>query len=97
MTLIEFQNSLHQAEPPTVISPLLRALWFDGKNRWTEAHEIVQDMETKDAAAIHAYLHRKEGDAGNARYWYQRAGLPFFTNSLEEEWQSLALKLLKHT
>jgi hypothetical protein len=25
---------------------------------------------------VHAYFHRKQGDQGNAVYWYGRAGMP---------------------
>lgn len=42
---------------------------------WEAAHEIVQRDEADPTAAwIHAVLHKIEGDAGNARYWYRRAG-----------------------
>ena len=54
--------------------PPLAALWWAAKGNWDEAHKIVQDEETADAAWVHAYLHRVEGDLGNAGYWYRRAG-----------------------
>jgi hypothetical protein len=42
---------------------------------WAQAHEIVQqDEEDATSCWIHAVLHKIEGDAGNARYWYRRAG-----------------------
>lgn len=42
---------------------------------WERAHEIVQRDETDPTAAwIHAVIHKIEGDVGNARYWYRRAG-----------------------
>jgi hypothetical protein len=42
---------------------------------WQAAHEIVQQHETdREAAWIHAVVHRMEGDLGNARYWYSRCG-----------------------
>jgi hypothetical protein len=42
---------------------------------WDEAHGIVQADEADPMACwIHAVLHKIEGDAGNARYWYARAG-----------------------
>jgi hypothetical protein len=42
---------------------------------WDAAHGIVQRHETDATAAwIHAVLHKMEGDAGNSRYWYRRAG-----------------------
>jgi hypothetical protein len=41
---------------------------------WTKAHEIVQELNDPLANWIHAILHKMEGDAGNSRYWYSRAG-----------------------
>lgn len=55
----------------------LRALWYDLKGDWDEAHSIVQVMFDVEAMWIHAYLHRKEPDEWNAKYWYRRAGKPF--------------------
>ena len=70
-------------------SPYLKALYWDKKGNWTKAHEIIQDLETKEAAWIHAYLHRKEGDEWNAGYWYRRAHQEFFKGSLDQEWSLL--------
>jgi len=58
------------------------------------AHEIVQDQDGSNAAWVHAYLHRKEGDLSNARYWYRRAGKPVCEVPLADEWDSLAKALL---
>ena len=55
----------------------LRALWHDLNGDWDVAHRIVQQMADINAMWIHAYLHRKEPDEANARYWYRRAGKPF--------------------
>jgi hypothetical protein len=44
--------------------------------------------------AVHAYLHRKEGQAANSEYWYQRAGREFHRPEFEDEWQALATSLL---
>jgi hypothetical protein len=54
---------------------LARAVEMAVKGSWAEAHEIAQRHEG-DAIAdwLHAVLHKIEGDAGNARYWYQRCG-----------------------
>lgn len=41
---------------------------------WQQAHEIVQALDDPPACWIHAILHKLEGDAGNARYWYARSG-----------------------
>jgi hypothetical protein len=39
--------------------------------------------------AVHAYLHRKEGAASNADYWYARAGRQFQRPTLAAEWEAL--------
>jgi hypothetical protein len=90
MTLDEFRRSLKQNAPPAGLTLYLQALWHEGKGGWDQAHEIVQDIETPEASWIHAYLHRKEGDVSNARYWYGRARKSFPSGtSLEDEWESL--------
>ena len=80
---------------PADLSLPLQALWYDRKGDWTSAHEAVQDGNDNVSAAIHAYLHRKEGDLWNARYWYSAAGRKPFSRSLDEEWVELAIELLK--
>ncbi|MFY0652040.1 MAG: hypothetical protein JXQ96_08415 [Cyclobacteriaceae bacterium] len=67
----------------------LKALEYDKQGDWDKSHRVVQDISTDDAAWIHAYLHRKEGDSSNAGYWYRRAGKEFYNGSLEDEWQQL--------
>ena len=52
---------------------LLRALELDAEGNWEASHSIVQQYNSTEACWIHAYLHRKEGDFGNAGYWYSRA------------------------
>lgn len=96
MTHQEFKNSLQQTIPPGGLSPHLEALWFDAKGKWHEAHTVAQDIETTDGWWIHAYLHRKEGDEGNARYWYARAGKKFPKSTLEDEWEELVAYFLNH-
>ena len=89
MTFDDFKASLKKDSPPEGLSPLLQALWYDGKNDWTGSHNIAQDIYTNDGSWIHAYLHRKEGDPGNAAYWYRKAGKPVPTVSLEKEWEAI--------
>ncbi|MBC7903184.1 MAG: hypothetical protein H7Y27_07160 [Gemmatimonadaceae bacterium] len=81
--------SLSQTAPPAGANVYLQALWFDAKGNWEEAHTLIQDIENKHAAWIHAYLHRKEGDQFNAKYWYNRASKPFPSDSLGNEWEAL--------
>jgi hypothetical protein len=89
MNIADFNASLRQQQPPATLGPFLLALWYDAKGEWGKSHNIIQDLESTDAAWIHAYLHRKEGDDVNAEYWYKRAGRLVPTESLKEEWNSL--------
>lgn len=63
--------------PGELATDHLRALWYDLNGNWDAAHRIVQQMDDLHAMWIHAYLHRKEPDLANARYWYRQAGKPF--------------------
>ena len=95
MTFDEFSASLRSETPPAGTPRPLFALWRDGKGDWTGAHEIAQDVDTVEGAIVHAYLHRKEGDLDNARYWYERAGRPVPTSSLATEWKALVEEMLR--
>jgi hypothetical protein len=94
MNYDQFHASLAANEPPTELPLALTALWWDFKGDWTKAHECAQQRESADHAWVHAYLHRKEGDQENARYWYGRAGRPVFKGALEDEWREIAQALL---
>ena len=94
MNAAEFKASLSGAAPAPQPSAPLAALWWAAKGDWDQAHKIVQDEESSEAAWVHAYLHRVEGDIGNAGYWYRRAGKPTATSSLEAEWEAIASALL---
>lgn len=96
MNLIEFRGSVQAAEPPSATPPL-QALWWDAKGNWARAHECAQSDPGPAGAAVHAYLHRKEPDLANARYWYDRAARPPATGTLEQEWDALAVELLGGT
>jgi hypothetical protein len=69
-------------------------MWEDAKGNWNAAHAIAQEIEDEIGSWIHAYLHRKEGDLGNAGYWYRRAKKPIANESLEGEWVRIVLALL---
>ena len=94
MNYKEFIDSLKSAACPDQFDPCLQALWYDANGDWNRAHEIVQQLDSSAAARIHAYLHRKEGDDWNARYWHRQAGSVFPEDiGLEEEWDSLLREL----
>jgi hypothetical protein len=94
MNLTQFRAAVDHPAPPDGISLALQTLWWDAKGDWDRAHSCAQADEGKNGAAVHAYLHRKEGDLRNAGGWYSRAGREPATVSLDEEWQSLAEEML---
>ncbi|MGH9615498.1 MAG: hypothetical protein ACRD28_02070 [Acidobacteriaceae bacterium] len=96
MNLDDFKKSIAAQEPPTGLSSPLQALWWDANGDWTKAHKQVDELDTKDGMAVHAYLHRKEGQTANADYWYQRAGRAFYRTTLDSEWQALVEALLSN-
>ncbi len=95
MTLSELQSAVDARRALPASAPVLvRALWHDATGDWNEAHRLAQDVESADGAWVHAYLHRREGDLGNARSWYRRAGRPAESGSLEDEWRTIAAALV---
>ena len=94
MTWEAFTASLSSDQPPASFSPYLQSLWFDARGEWNKAHEVAQDINDRNGAWIHAYLHRREGDLGNAGYWYRRAGKPMPSCTLQEEHEALVKALL---
>jgi len=94
MTLDEFRASLEGAAPPADCRDALKALWHDAKGDWDRAHRVAQEVDDSEGAWVHAYLHRKEGDLGNAAYWYRHARHPVATDALTEEWTRIARALL---
>lgn len=95
MTFEEFKASLSGADPPAGLPGLLQAMWQAGKGNWNAAHRLVQDLSGANAAWVHAYLHREEGDRSNANYWYRRANRSMPDLSLEEEWAQITTDLLQ--
>jgi hypothetical protein len=93
VTLEEIRRTLRNGEPPPGLSDPLRALWHAARGDWTTAHEIAQQVDDETGSWVHAYLHRKEGDLGNAAYWYRRAGQPVATDDLEAEWSRIVTAL----
>lgn len=88
-------DSVEGREAPEGLSPYLLALWYERRGDWTQAHRIVEVLDSSTASLVHAYLHRREGDESNAGYWYRRAGRRFPTGqTLDDEWRALAVELL---
>jgi hypothetical protein len=94
MTIDELKATLESAAPPGDLPQTILALWHDARGDWETAHRVAQEIDGPDGAWIHAYLHRKEGDLGNAGYWYRRAGRPTAAGPLDEEWTAIVSALL---
>ena len=86
-------EDLKSRADPDGLPPLLAALWWDAQDDWDRAHEFAQTVETPQGAWVHAYLHRKEGDMGNAEYWYRKAGRRPPLASLDQEWAEIVATL----
>lgn len=86
MTPAAFRQTLSRAVPPKSVSPALVALWWARKGNWEKAHRIVMGEHGREAAWVHAHLHRLEGDEANARYWYTRARRGMAKNLPDAEW-----------
>jgi hypothetical protein len=94
MDRLTFEDSLAAKTPPAGVSAAAQALWHERRGDWARAHEIAQEIPGRDGAWVHAYLHRREGDAANAAYWYRQAGQPVARGDLDEEWGTLVEALL---
>ena len=95
MDIAAFRATLTQDEPPEGIGLPLQTLWWEAKGEWKRAHECAQEDTSPAGSAVHAYLHRVEGDPGNAGYWYRQAGQPVAAGSLETEWEAIASALIE--
>jgi hypothetical protein len=94
VTLAEFKASVATSSPPRDLAPAVEALWWAAKGDWDRAHKIVMEANGREAAWVHAYLHRVEGDLPNAGYWYRTAGKPVADGALDAEWAAIAAGLL---
>jgi hypothetical protein len=95
MNVEQFKASLAEEQaPPAGLSIPLAALWWDAKGDWGRAHSLVDELESVNGMAVHAYLHRKEGSTSNADYWYARSGRGFYRPTLDAERIALIEALL---
>lgn len=95
--MLPFDTKTFLEADPQSLSSALRALWHDGHGDWHRAHEEAQAGEDRESAWVHAYLHRKEGDEGNAAYWYRRTGKPVFRGDFAQEWTAMVAELIPRT
>jgi hypothetical protein len=88
-------SARRDARPPAGLNPEQRVLWLARAGKWHDAHDACQHLPDPAGAWIHAWLHREEGDSGNAAYWYSRARQPVPARdlSLDEEWRQIAAAL----
>jgi hypothetical protein len=90
-----FVLSLGRDEPPSFATPMLRAVWHGLRGDWDAAHELAQAQDDAEGAWVHAWLHRIEGDVGNADYWYRRAGQPARRDDTRDEGLEIARALIR--
>ena len=95
ITIDEFVAAASRGDLPGGLSSPLQALWHEVRGDWKRAHEIVQGESSSEAAWVHAYLHRREGDQSNAGYWYRRAQRQISTASLEDEWRTIVASFIE--
>ena len=90
------QSALSEPQPPAGLSGPVEALWQTKAGNWDAAHDIVNDIHSSVGSWIHAHLHLIEGDIGNARYWYSKAGRPpRSVEEIDEEWLEIAAEVLR--
>jgi len=88
-----FVLSLEREAPPPGATPMLRAVWHGLRGNWDAAHELAQAQDDAEGAWVHAWLHRIEGDLGNADYWYRRASRPPCRDDTRDEGLAIAQTL----
>ncbi len=98
MTPDEIIAAIEAGQPcPAELSLPLQSLWTAQAGNWDGAHTLCQEANNQAGDWVHAYLHRVEGDLGNAQYWYSRAGEKMPDCSLPEEWRQLVEALSEPT
>lgn len=94
MDYLQFNHTLDMAKPPENFHDVLKAMWWERKNSWETAHDIVKNLTGDDAAWAHAYLHRKEEDDDNALFWYKKARKEYPQISVNDEFREITKEFL---
>src|SRR5262245_49015768 len=63
----------------------LAGLWLLA-NDLDSSHHISQELSTPEGSFWHAVMHRREGDYGNAKYWFRRVGHHPVLEALGSAW-----------
>ena len=90
-----FILSLDGQAPPPFATTMLRAVWHGLRGDWDTAHEFAQAQDDAEGAWVHAWLHRIEGDLGNAAYWYRRARQQVRGDATRDEGLEIAQALIR--
>ena len=83
MNIETFKASTEAEKPPDGLSVPLKAMWYQGKGNWEEAHRLAQSENSPN------------GNLGNAAYWYRLADRPVCTSSLDDEWAEIVTALVQ--
>jgi hypothetical protein len=97
MSFAEMRQSLERdAAPPAGVERRVAGVVARCPGRLGCRACVCAGGRSRDGSWVHAYLHRKEGDPGNAGYWYARAGRPMPARSvtLGAEWAAMARELV---
>lgn len=62
----------------------LRALALFWHDHLAASHEQSQALADAEGSYLHGMMHRREGDYGNAKYWFHRAGSPRIAATLRQ-------------
>ncbi len=59
--------------PENRLSEWLSALWLVAGDL-DRSHSLSQSIDNREGSYLHGIMHRREGDFGNAQYWFRRVG-----------------------
>lgn len=91
----DFLLSLQNPSTSPSAQPMIHAVWLALHGHWDAAHELAQSDDGRDAAWVHAWLHRVEGDIANARYWYRHAGRECVQGDTQQEGYAIGMTLMR--